>query len=560
MSESFAELFEESFASQQLKPGSIIIGTVVAVNEDVVMISAGLKSEAVIPIEQFQNDKGEADISVGDEFEVALDAVEDGFGETKLSREKAIRARTWTDLEAAFEKSEVVTGVINGRVKGGFTVEIDNVRAFLPGSLVDVRPVRDPVYLEGKSLEFKVIKLDQRRNNVVVSRRAVVEQEYSAEREQLLESLQEGKSVKGIVKNLTDYGAFVDLGGIDGLLHITDMAWKRVKHPSEVVEVGQEIDVKILKFDRERQRVSLGIKQLGDDPWHDLARRYPPQTRLFGKITNIADYGCFVEIEEGVEGLVHVSEMDWTNKNVNPSKIVQIGEEVEVMVIEIDEERRRISLGIKQCKTNPWAEFSATVNRGDKVSGQIKSITDFGIFIGLDGGIDGLVHLSDISWDLTGEEAVRNYKKGQEIEASVLAIDSERERISLGIKQLDKDPFSAWLAEHPKNSVVKGVVTEVDARGASVDLGDGVIGSLRSSELARGRVEDARTMIKVGEEIEAKFTNVDRKNRTVALSIKAKEVHEEAEALSSYKTETAAVSTGTTLGELLKEKMSGGAK
>jgi len=560
MSESFAELFEESFASQQLKQGAIIIGTVVAVNEDVVTISAGLKSEAVIPIEQFQNDKGEADISVGDEFEVALDAVEDGFGETKLSREKAVRARTWTELEVAFEKSEVVTGVINGRVKGGFTVEIDNVRAFLPGSLVDVRPVRDPVYLEGKSLEFKVIKLDQRRNNVVVSRRAVVEQEYSAEREQLLESLQEGNSVKGIVKNLTDYGAFVDLGGIDGLLHITDMAWKRVKHPSEVVEVGQEIDVKILKFDRERQRVSLGIKQLGDDPWHDLARRYPPQTRLFGKITNIADYGCFVEIEEGVEGLVHVSEMDWTNKNVNPSKIVQIGEEIEVMVIEIDEERRRISLGIKQCKTNPWAEFSATVNRGDKVSGQIKSITDFGIFIGLDGGIDGLVHLSDISWDLTGEEAVRNYKKGQEIEASVLAIDSERERISLGIKQLDKDPFSAWLAEHPKNSVVKGVVTEVDARGASVDLGDGVIGSLRSSELARGRVEDARTMIKVGEEIEAKFTNVDRKNRTVALSIKAKEVHEEAEALSSYKTETAAVSKGTTLGELLKEKMSGGAK
>ena len=560
MSESFAELFEESFASQHLKPGAIIIGTVVAVNEDVVTISAGLKSEAVIPIEQFQNDKGEADISVGDEFELALDAVEDGFGETKLSREKAVRARTWTELEVAFEKSEVVTGVINGRVKGGFTVEIDNVRAFLPGSLVDVRPVRDPAYLEGKSLEFKVIKLDQRRNNVVVSRRAVVEQEYSAEREQLLESLQEGNSVKGIVKNLTDYGAFVDLGGIDGLLHITDMAWKRVKHPSEVVEVGQEIDVKILKFDRERQRVSLGIKQLGDDPWHDLARRYPPQTRLFGKITNIADYGCFVEIEEGVEGLVHVSEMDWTNKNVNPSKIVQIGEEVEVMVIEIDEERRRISLGIKQCKTNPWAEFSATVNRGDKVSGQIKSITDFGIFIGLDGGIDGLVHLSDISWDLTGEEAVRNYKKGQEIEASVLAIDSERERISLGIKQLDKDPFSAWLAEHPKNSLVKGVVTEVDARGASVDLGDGVIGSLRSSELARARVEDARTMIKVGEEIEAKFTNVDRKNRTVALSIKAKEVHEEAEALSSYKTETAAVSKGTTLGELLKEKMSGGAK
>jgi len=560
MSENFAELFEESFASQQIKPGAIIKGTVVAVNDDVVLISAGLKSEAVIPIEQFQNEKGEAEVSVGDEFEVALDAVEDGFGETKLSREKAVRARTWIELEKSFEKSEVVTGIINGRVKGGFTVEIDNVRAFLPGSLVDVRPVRDPAYLEGKSLEFKVIKLDQRRNNVVVSRRAVVEQEYSAEREELLESLQEGNTVKGIVKNLTDYGAFVDLGGIDGLLHITDMAWKRVKHPSEVVNVGDEIDVKILKFDRERQRVSLGIKQLGDDPWHDLARRYPPDSRLFGKVTNIADYGCFVEIEEGVEGLVHVSEMDWTNKNVNPAKVVSIGEEIEVMVIEIDEERRRISLGVKQCKANPWAEFSATVNRGDKVSGQIKSITDFGIFIGLDGGIDGLVHLSDISWDLPGEEAVRNYKKGQEIEASVLAIDSERERISLGIKQLDKDPFSAWLAEHPKNSVVKGVVTEVEARSATVDLGDGVIGYLRASELARGRVEDARTMIKVGDEIEAKFTNVDRKNRSVALSIKAKEVHEEAEALSSYKSDTEASSSGTTLGELLKEKMSGGSK
>ena len=559
MSESFAELFEESFASQQIKPGAIITGTVVAVNDDVVIVTAGLKSEAVIPIEQFQDEKGESDVSIGDEIEVALDAVEDGFGETRLSREKAIRARTWTELEKAFEKSEVVNGVINGRVKGGFTVEIDNVRAFLPGSLVDVRPVRDPAYLEGKSLEFKVIKLDQRRNNVVVSRRAVVEQEYSAERDALLESLQEGNTVKGIVKNLTDYGAFVDLGGIDGLLHITDMAWKRVKHPSEVVNVGEEIEVKILKFDRERQRVSLGIKQLGDDPWHDLARRYPQQTRLFGKITNIADYGCFVEIEEGVEGLVHVSEMDWTNKNVNPAKVVQVGEEVEVMVLEIDEERRRISLGIKQCQSNPWAEFSSTVNRGDKVSGQIKSITDFGIFIGLDGGIDGLVHLSDISWDLTGEEAVHNYKKGQEIEAAVLAIDSERERISLGIKQLDKDPFSAWLAAHPKNSIVTGTVTEVDARAAVVDLGDGVIGNLRSSELARGRVDDARTMIKVGDTVEAKFTNVDRKNRTVALSIKAKEVHEEAEALSSYKSDAGAAPAGTTLGELLKEKMSGGA-
>ena len=560
MSESFAELFEESFASQQIKPGSIITGTVVAVNDDVVIVSAGLKSEAVIPIEQFKNDKSEGGVAVGDQIEVALDAVEDGFGETKLSREKAIRARTWTELEKAFEESQVVEGMINGRVKGGFTVEIDNVRAFLPGSLVDVRPVRDPGYLEGKSLEFKVIKLDKRRNNVVVSRRAVVEQEYSAEREALLEGLQEGNTVKGIVKNLTDYGAFVDLGGIDGLLHITDMAWKRVKHPSEVVNVGDEIDVKILKFDRERQRVSLGMKQLGDDPWKDLARRYPPQTRMFGKITNIADYGCFVEIEDGVEGLVHVSEMDWTNKNVNPARVVSVGDEVEVMVIEIDEERRRISLGIKQCKSNPWAEFAATYNRNDKVSGQIKSITDFGIFIGLEGGIDGLVHLSDISWEMTGEEAVRNYQKGQEIEAAVLAIDADRERISLGIKQLEKDPFSAWLAEHPKNSIVKGTVTEVDARGATVDLGDGIFGSLRASEMARGRVEDARTMIKLGEEIEAKFTNVDRKNRTIALSIKAKEVSEEAEAISSYKSDAGAAPVGTTLGELLKEKMSGGSK
>jgi len=558
MSESFAELFEESFASQQIKPGAIISGTVVAINDDVVLVSAGLKSEAVIPIEQFRNDLREGDIAVGDKVEVALDSVEDGFGETRLSREKAIRARTWTELEKAFEGDKIVEGMINGRVKGGFTVEIEGVRAFLPGSLVDVRPVRDPAYLEGKSLEFKVIKLDQRRNNVVVSRRAVVEQEYSAEREQLLKELQEGNVIKGIVKNLTDYGAFVDLGGIDGLLHITDMAWKRVKHPSEVVNVGDEIDVKILKFDRERQRVSLGMKQLGDDPWKDLARRYPPQTRLFGKVTNIADYGCFVEIEDGVEGLVHVSEMDWTNKNVNPSRVVSVGEEVEVMVLEIDEERRRISLGIKQCKSNPWAEFAVTFNRGDKVSGQIKSITDFGIFIGLDGGIDGLVHLSDISWDIPGEEAVRNYQKGQELEAAVLAIDAERERISLGIKQLEKDPFSGWLADHPKNSIVRGTVTEVDARGATVDLGDGVFGTLRASELARGRVEDARTVLKVGEEIEAKFTNVDRKNRAVQLSIKAKEQHEEAEAVSSYNQEAGSTPVGTTLGELLKEKMSGG--
>ncbi len=557
MSESFAELFEESIASQQIKPGSILNGMVVSVNEDVVIVNAGLKSEAVIPAEQFQNENGEVDVQVGDTVEVALDAVEDGFGETRLSREKAIRARTWTHLEDAFEKGEIVNGVINGRVKGGFTVEIDNVRAFLPGSLVDVRPVRDPSYLEGKVLEFKVIKLDQRRNNVVVSRRAVVEEEYSAEREALLESLQEGHVVKGIVKNLTDYGAFVDLGGIDGLLHITDMAWKRVKHPSEIVNVGDEIEVKILKFDRERQRVSLGIKQLGADPWQNISRRYPPTTRIFGRVTNIADYGCFVEIEDGVEGLVHVSEMDWTNKNVNPSRVVQVGDEVEVMVLDIDEDRRRISLGIKQCKPNPWAEFAANYNRGDKVSGQIKSITDFGIFIGLEGDIDGLVHLSDISWDESGEDMVRNYRKGQEVEAMVLAIDPERERISLGIKQLDQDPFSSWLAQNPKGSIVKGTVTEVDARGAEVDLGGGITGYLRASELARGRVEDARTVLKVGEEVEAKFTAVDRKNRSVQLSIKAKEAHEEQEAVESYKSESGGSASGTTLGELLKEQISG---
>ena len=557
MSESFSELFEESFANQSIKPGAILTGTVVGINDDVVIISAGLKSEAVIPIEQFQKDQGESGISIGDEFEVALDAVEDGFGETKLSREKAVRARTWVELEKAFEKEEIVTGLVTGRVKGGFTVEIDHVRAFLPGSLVDVRPVRDPGYLEGKTVEFKVIKLDQRRNNVVVSRRAVVEQEFSAEREELLATLQEGNNINGTVKNLTDYGAFIDLGGIDGLLHITDMAWKRVKHPSEIVNVGDEIDVRVLKFDRERQRVSLGIKQLGEDPWHDLARRYPPNTRIFGKVTNIADYGCFVEVEEGVEGLVHVSEMDWTNKNVNPAKVVSIGEDVEVMVIEIDEERRRISLGIKHCKANPWADFSSIANRGDKVKGQIKSITDFGIFIGLDGGIDGLVHLSDISWEAAGEEAVRNYKKGQEIEAIVLAIDAERERISLSIKQLDGDPFSAWLSEHPKNSIVKGAVIEIDTRGAVVDLGNGVHGMLRASELSQERVEDARTILKVGDAVEAKLTNVDRKNRTVALSIKAKEAHEEAETLSEYKSEAGSSSSGTTLGELLKAKITG---
>ncbi|WP_297527220.1 30S ribosomal protein S1 [Thiohalobacter sp.] len=553
MSESFAELFEQSLANQQMKPGSIVTGTVVDIRPDVVVVNAGLKSEGVIPIEQFYNEQGELEVQVGDEVDVALDAVEDGFGETRLSREKAKRARAWKELEKAFENNETVTGMISGKVKGGFTVDIKDIRAFLPGSLVDVRPVRDTTYLEGKELEFKVIKLDQKRNNVVVSRRAVVEQEYSAEREALLKNLQEGMVIKGVVKNLTDYGAFVDLGGIDGLLHITDMAWKRVKHPSEILNVGDEIEVKVLKFDRERNRVSLGLKQLGQDPWADLARRYPEGTRLFGKVTNVADYGCFVEIEEGVEGLVHVSEMDWTNKNVNPAKVVHVGQEVEVMVLDIDEERRRISLGMKQCHANPWEAFAATHNKGDKVTGTIKSITDFGIFVGLEGGIDGLVHLSDISWNLPGEEAVRNFKKGDEVEAVVLAVDPERERISLGIKQLEKDPFSNFVAEHAKGSIVKGTVKEVDAKAAIIDLGDGVEGVLRASELARDRVEDARSVLKEGDEVEAKFLGVDRKNRSLMLSIKAKESDEEAEAIQDYSRQSD--SAKTTLGDILKEQM-----
>ena len=555
MTESFAQMFEESLANQAFRPGQILMALVVEVGQDYVIVNAGLKSEAVISIDQFKNERGEIECKAGDEVEVALDSVEDGSGETRLSREKAKRARTWTRLEQAFNDQEIITGIINGRVKGGFTVEIENVRAFLPGSLVDVRPVRDPSYLEGKVLEFKVIKLDQKRNNVVVSRRAVVEQEYSAERSQLLDNLQEGAVVKGTVKNLTDYGAFVDLGGIDGLLHITDMAWKRVKHPSEVVKVGDEIDVRILKFDRERQRVSLGIKQLGADPWQNIARRYPANTRIWGKVTNIADYGCFVEIEEGVEGLVHVSEMDWTNKNVNPAKVVHVGQETEVMVLDIDEERRRISLGLKQCKPNPWKEFSENYNRDDRVSGQIKSITDFGIFIGLSGGIDGLVHLSDISWDIPGEEAVRSYQKGQTIEAVVLSIDPERERISLGIKQMAKDPFSAFIAQHPKGSIVVGTVREVDAKGAIIDLPGGIEGYLRASELARDRVEDARTILKEGDTVEAKFTGVDRKSRAIALSIKAKDIHEEQEAMQAYRTDSM---TGTSLGDLLKEQFGGG--
>jgi small subunit ribosomal protein S1 len=554
MTESFAQLFEDSLANQRIRPGMILQGLVVDVTDDVVIVNVGLKSEAVIPVDQFKNERGELEVKTGDMVEVALDSVEDGNGETRLSREKAKRARTWTRLETAFNDSQIVTGVITRRVKGGFTVEIENVRAFLPGSLVDVRPVRDTSYLEGKPLEFKVIKLDQKRNNVVVSRRAVVEQEFSAERSALMDNLQEGAVVRGSVKNLTDYGAFVDLGGIDGLLHITDMAWKRVKHPSEVVKVGDEIEVRILKFDRERSRVSLGLKQLGADPWENIARRYPPNTRVFGKVTNIADYGAFVEIEDGVEGLVHVSEMDWTNKNVNPAKVVHTGQEVEVMVLDVDEERRRISLGLKQCQANPWKEFAENFNRGDRVSGQIKSITDFGIFIGLSGNIDGLVHLSDISWDMPGEEAVRNYQKAQQVEAMVLAIDPERERISLGIKQLAKDPFSAYIAEFPKGTIVRGTVKEVDARGAIIDLGNGVEGQLRGSDLARDRVEDARTVLKVGQEIDAKFTGVDRKTRTISLSIKAKEMHEEAEAVQSYRSEQTST-TGTSLGDLLKEQI-----
>jgi len=555
MTESFAQLFEQSLASQRIRPGQILSGLVVDVGDDMVIVNVGLKSEAVIPVEQFKNERGEIEVKAGDMVEVALDSVEDGTGETRLSREKAKRARTWTRLEDAFSKAEIVVGIITGRVKGGFTVEIEHVRAFLPGSLVDVRPVRDTAYLENKPLEFKVIKLDQKRNNVVVSRRAVVEQEFSAERTALMDNLQEGAVVRGSVKNLTDYGAFVDLGGIDGLLHITDMAWKRVKHPSEVVKVGDEVEVRILKFDRERSRVSLGLKQLGADPWESISRRYPPNTRVFGKVTNIADYGAFVEIEDGVEGLVHVSEMDWTNKNVNPAKVVQTGQEVEVMVLDCDEERRRISLGLKQCAANPWREFSENYNRGDKVSGQIKSITDFGIFIGLSGNIDGLVHLSDISWDVPGEEAVRNFQKGQTVEAMVLAIDPERERISLGIKQLAKDPFAGYIADNPKGSIVRGVVREVDARGAIIDLGNGIEGQLRASELGRDRVEDARQFLKVGDEIDAKFMGVDRKTRSISLSIKAKEAHEEAEAVQSYRSEQTGPTAGTSLGELLKAQI-----
>ncbi len=552
MSESFAELFEQSQAFAKLKPGAIVTGVVVDVKSDVVIVNAGLKSEGVIPIDQFRNDDGDLDINIGDEVLVALEYIENGFGETMLSREKAKRAMVWDELESAMNDNATITGRISGKVKGGFTVDIKDVRAFLPGSLVDIRPVREPTYLEGKDLEFKIIKLDRKRNNIVVSRRAVVESEYSAEREQLMERLIEGAKLKGVVKNLTDYGAFVDLGGIDGLLHITDMAWKRVRHPSEVVEVGQEMDVVVLKYDRERNRVSLGLKQLGDDPWVSIGRRYQANSRFFGKISNVTDYGCFVELEPGVEGLVHVSEMDWTNKNVNPAKMVQVGDEVEVMVLDVDEERRRISLGMKQVSPNPWETFAAIHKKGDKVSGPVKSITDFGVFIGLDGGIDGLVHTSDISWQGTAEDLVRQFKKGDDVEAVVLAVDPERERISLGIKQLEQDPFGTFMANHPKGSVLKGAVREVDAKGAVIDLGEGVEGYVRAADIAKQRVDDASQHLKVGEEVEAKFIGMDRKGRMLQLSIKAKDEAELADVLEEYQN----ASAGTTnLGALLKEQM-----
>jgi len=559
MTESFAELFEQSQTNlSKLKPGSIVTGVVVQVRTDVVVINAGLKSEGIVPIEQFRNDAGEIDVAEGDVVKVALDSLENGFGETVLSREKAKRAMVWDELEEALEANATITGRISGKVKGGFTVDIKDVRAFLPGSLVDVRPVRDPVYLEGKELEFKLIKLDRKRNNVVVSRRAVVESEHSEEREQLLEKLVEGAVLKGVVKNLTDYGAFVDLGGIDGLLHITDMAWKRVRHPSEVVEVGAELDVRVLKYDKERNRVSLGLKQLGEDPWDNIARRYPSNTRVFGKVSNVTDYGAFVEIEPGVEGLVHVSEMDWTNKNVNPSKVVQVGDEMEVMVLDVDEERRRISLGIKQVTSNPWETFAAIHKKGDKVDGQIKSITDFGIFIGLDGGIDGLIHLSDMSWNSTGEEEARNLKKGDTLEAVVLAVDPERERISLGVKQLEQDPFGQFMAANPRGTKITGTVKEVDAKGATIELADGVEGYVAARDISDERIDDASQHLKVGDKIEAKFTGMDRKGRTLQLSIKAKDEADTAETLAEYsKTSSSSdASSGTTkLGALLREQL-----
>jgi small subunit ribosomal protein S1 len=550
MSESFAELFEESLVLVEMRPGAMLIGVVVDIDNDFVTVSAQAKSEGVIPKWQFLNADGDLEVEVGDEIEVALDLFEDGLGSTLLSRDKAKKNRAWGELEEAFEGEETIVGRINGKVRGGFIVAVGALRAFLPGSLVDVRPIRDTTFLEGRDLEFKVIKIDQKRNNVVLSRRAVVEKEYSAEREELLKTLEDGATVKGIVKNLTDYGAFIDLGGVDGLLHITDMAWRRVRHPSECVEIGQEIEVKVLKFDKEKTRVSLGMKQMGEDPWKAIADRYPAATRVKGKVNNLTDYGCFVEIEEGVEGLVHVSEMDWTNKNVNPSKVVQLGDEVEVMVLEIDEERRRISLGMKQCCTNPWDEFAATHNKGDKITGKIKSITDFGVFIGLEGGIDGLVHTSDITWNENDDEAIRNYKRGDEVETIIIAVDSERERISLGIKQLEQDPFQNWIALHEKGSLVKGTVKSVDAKGAVVELAENIDGYIRASEIQRDRVEDARTLLNEGEVIEAKFVGVDKKTKSISLSIKAKDNDEEAGALKDFGQQD---SSTATFGDLFKQ-------
>ncbi|EFC87253.1 MULTISPECIES: 30S ribosomal protein S1 [Neisseriaceae] len=555
--ENFAQLLEESFTLQEMNPGEVITAEVVGIDQNFVTVNAGLKSESLIDVAEFKNAQGEIEVKVGDFVTVTIESVENGFGETKLSREKAKRAADWIALEEAMENGDILSGVINGKVKGGLTVMINSIRAFLPGSLVDVRPVKDTSHFEGKEIEFKVIKLDKKRNNVVVSRRAVLEATLGEERKALLENLQEGSIIKGIVKNITDYGAFVDLGGIDGLLHITDLAWRRVKHPSEVLEVGQEVEAKVLKFDQDKQRVSLGMKQLGEDPWSGLTRRYPQGTRLFGKVSNLTDYGAFVEIEQGIEGLVHVSEMDWTNKNVHPSKVVQLGDEVEVMILEIDEDRRRISLGMKQCQANPWEEFAANHNKGDKISGAVKSITDFGVFVGLPGGIDGLVHLSDLSWTEAGEEAVRKYKKGEEVEAVVLAIDVDKERISLGIKQLEGDPFGNFISVNDKGSLVKGSVKSVDAKGAVVALSDEVEGYLPASEFAADRVEDLTTKLKEGDEVEAVIVTVDRKNRSIRLSVKAKDAKENREALNSVNAAATASAGTTSLGDLLKAKLSG---
>lgn len=555
MNESFAELFEESLKSIEMKPGSIVTGVIIDIDNDWVTVHAGLKSEGVIPKQQFLDDAGEFKLAIGDKVRVALESLEDGFGETRLSREKARRSESWELLEKAHEEGALVVGIISGKVKGGFTVDLNEVRAFLPGSLVDVRPIREPMHLEGKELEFKVIKIDQKRNNVVVSRRAVLEKENSAERENLLATLEEGASIDGIVKNLTDYGAFVDLGGVDGLLHITDMAWKRIKHPSEVVAIGDEIKVKVLKFDKEKNRVSLGLKQLGDDPWGNIKDRYPENTKIKARVTNLTDYGCFAELEEGIEGLIHVSEMDWTNKNVHPSKIVQLGEEIDVMILDIDEERRRISLGMKQCVVNPWEEFGVINAKGTKISGVIKSITDFGIFIGLDGGIDGLVHLSDISWSETGEDAFRQYKKGDEVETVILSIDPERERISLGIKQLDGDPFAEFVEKNDKGSIVTGTITLVAQKTATIELAPGVEGILKASEVSRDKVDDAREVLKEGESVECKIINLDRKNRVINLSIKAKDMAEEKEVMKEISQQAPERSGPTTIGELIKAQM-----